>query len=90
MNYAVRGASRGCSDLTSERVVSVGRLYDAVEEIDRVCQARGLDSVKVKGEISMRAGFFLAIVFPHTPDDTEKLDKLRTAARDVLGVSLSI
>jgi len=68
----------------------VGRLYDAVEEIDRVCQARGLDSVKVKGEISMKAGFFLAIVFPHTPDDADKLDKLRSATRDVLGVSLSV
>ena len=64
-------------------------MYDAVEEVDRVCQARGLDSIKIKGEISMRAGFFLAIVFPHTPDDSEKLEKLRSAARDVLGVTLS-
>lgn len=73
-----------------EGVVNVGRLYDAVEEVDRVCQARGLDAVKVKGEISMKAGFFLAIVFPHTPDDAEKLEKLRTAAREVLGFSLSV
>lgn len=76
--------------LQREGVVSVGRLYDAVEEVDRICQARGLDAVKVKGEISMKAGFFLAIVFPHTPDDTEKLEKLRAAARDVLGVSLTV
>lgn len=68
----------------------MGRLYDAVEEIDRVCQARGLDAIKVKGEISMRAGFFLAIVFPHTPDDADKLDKLRSAAQDVLGVTLNV
>ena len=73
-----------------EGVVSVGRLYDSVEEIDRICQARGLDAVKTKGEISMKAGFFLAIVFPHTPDDDDKLDKLRSATRDVLGVSLSV
>jgi len=66
----------------------MGRLHDAVLEIDRICQDRGLDSVKAKGEISMKSGFFLAIIFPHTPDDTEKLEKLRAAAQSVLGVSL--
>ena len=71
-----------------EGVVNVGRLYDAVDEIDRVCQARGLDAVKVKGEISMKAGFFLAIVFAHTPDDIEKLEKIRAATKEVLGISL--
>ena len=68
----------------------VGRLYDAIEEIDRVCTSRGLDKIKVKGEISMKAGFFLAIVFPHTPDDSEKIDKLRQSAEDVLGISLNL
>ena len=67
----------------------MGRLYDAVAQIDRICQDRGLDGAKTKGEISMRCGFFLAIIFPHTPDDNEKLDKLREAAQTVLGVSLT-
>ena len=68
----------------------MGRLYEGVAEIDRVAQARGLDAVKVKGEVSMRAGFFLAIVFPHTPDDPEKIERLREAAREVLGIELPI
>jgi len=68
----------------------VGRLYDGVAEIDRVAQARGLDPIKVKGEVSMRAGFFLAIVFPHTPDDPEKIERLREAAREVLSIELPI
>lgn len=67
----------------------MGRLHDCVLEIDRICQDRGLDSVKTKGEISMKSGFFLAIVFPHTPDDIEKIDKLREAAHSVLGVRLN-
>jgi len=67
----------------------MGRLYDAVAEIDRICQDRGLDGTKTKGEISMKSGFFLAIIFPHTPDDNEKLEKLRSAAQSVLGVSLT-
>ena len=68
----------------------VGRLYDAVQEIDRICTSRGLDAVKVKGEISMKAGFFLAIVFPHTPDEADKIEKLTHAAKDVLGISLTV
>lgn len=66
----------------------MGRLYDAVLEIDRICQDKGLDSARTKGEISMKSGFFLAIIFPHTPDDDEKLASLRSAAQSVLGVSL--
>lgn len=73
-----------------ERGIAMGRLYDAVMEIDRICQDRGLDGARTKGEISLKAGFFLAIVFPHTPDDTEKLDKLRSAAESVLGVTLNV
>ena len=68
----------------------VGRLYVAVQEIDRICTSRGLDAIKVKGEISMKAGFFLAIVFPQTPDDAEKIEKLAHAANEVLGISLTI
>jgi len=62
----------------------VGRLYDAVQEIDRVCYARGLDVVRVKGQISMECGFFLAIIFPSTPDDPEKLDRLRKVTSQIL------
>lgn len=67
----------------------MGRLYDAVAEIDRVCELRGLDGVKTKDEISLRSGFYLAVVFPRTPDDPERLESLRTATEAVLGVSLS-
>ena len=67
----------------------MGRLYDSVTEIDRICAQRGLDGVKVKGEISMKSGFFLAIIFPHTPDDLVKLERLHSAAKEVLGVSIA-
>jgi hypothetical protein len=67
----------------------VGRLFDAVQEIDRECAVRGLDPAKVKGEIGMKAGFFLMIVFPTTPDDPDKLEKLRAATQVVLGIPLT-
>ncbi len=68
----------------------MGRLYDAVSVIDRTIDDRGLDPVQTKGLISMKAGFFLAIVFPNTPDDPEKLVKLKDAAKEVLGVDLNV
>jgi hypothetical protein len=68
----------------------MGRLFDGVAEIDRVIASRGLDAIRTKGQIGMNAGFFLAIVFPDTPDDPVRIDKLKQAAQDVLGVSLNI
>jgi len=66
----------------------VGQLYDAVAKINDVINARGLDVAKTKGELSLKSGFFLAIIFPDTPDDPEKLSKLRTAAKEVLNIDV--
>lgn len=67
----------------------MGQLYDAVSQIDRAIQDRNMDPMKTKGEISLKAGFFLAIVFPDTPDDPDKIARLKTAAQDVLGLTLN-
>jgi hypothetical protein len=71
------------------RECGVGRLYDCVTEIDRVIASRGLDAMRTKGEISLKAGFFIAIIFPDTPDDPAKLQQLTQAAREVLGITLN-
>lgn len=68
----------------------VGQLFDAVDKINGEIERRGLDVAKTKGEISMKAGFFLAIIFPHTPDDPEKLMRLKAAAKEVLGIEIYV
>lgn len=68
----------------------MGRLYDAVVAIDRVIESRGLDAFKVKGQISMKAGIFLAIIFPDTPDDEQKLQAVKQAAEEVLGQGINV
>lgn len=66
----------------------MGRLFDAVSTIDQVIASRGLDPMKTKGEIGLKSGFFLALVFPDTPDDAERITKLRAATMDVLGIDV--
>lgn len=66
----------------------MGRLYDALQEIDRVIGERGLDAFATKGSIGMKAGFFLVTIQPTTPDDPARLDALQKAASEVLGQSL--
>ena len=66
----------------------MGRLYDAVRRIDDIIALKGLDPVETKGHIGMKAGFFLIIIKPDTPDDPEKIARLAEAAEEVLGQSI--
>ncbi len=63
----------------------MGKLYEAIGMIDDMIALKGLDANETRGLIGMKAGFFLVIITPETPDDPEKLHSLRTAAQEVLG-----
>lgn len=63
----------------------MGRLYEAIESIDRVIAQKGLDPFATKGAIGLRAGFFLLTIKPDTPDDPVRLAALNEAAEAVLG-----
>lgn len=63
----------------------VSQLYKAVQVIDSIIANKGLDATQMRGLIGMKAGFFLIIVKPDTPDDADKLAALRGAAEEVLG-----
>jgi hypothetical protein len=62
----------------------MGRLYDELLRIDRSIAARNLDLFRMRGRISLRAGFPLLAIRPDTPDDAEKLARLRAAADQIL------
>ncbi len=64
----------------------MGRLYDAIQSVESIIQAKGLNPSETRGMIGMKAGFFLVIIRPDTEDDPEKLASLKRAAEDVLGV----
>jgi len=62
-----------------------GQLYAAVQRIDAVIERRRLDPCRARGAIALKAGFALGFIDAATPDDAEKLSKLKAAATQVLG-----
>lgn len=66
----------------------MSRLYDAKAALEKVVREQGLDPIEIAGKISLKSGVLLAFVRPDTPDDPAKLEKLRAAVRQVLGVEL--
>jgi len=63
-------------------------LYDLKVEIDKAIEERKLDSVSTRGKLALQAGFMLSLISPATPDDPDKLDRLKKAAATVLQLKL--
>jgi hypothetical protein len=66
----------------------MGQLYDAKVRLEKVIEQKKLDSAETKGKLSLKSGLLFALIRPDTPDDAAKLEKLRAAARQLLGVDL--
>ena len=62
-----------------------GELYRTVQKIDERLLGSGADRFKLRGQIAMKAGVSLDLVDADTPDDPERLQKLKAAAAAVLG-----
>lgn len=60
-------------------------LHEAVQAVEALIARRGGDRVRLRGHIALKAGFALDFVDASTPDDPDKLERLREAARAVLG-----
>lgn len=68
--------------------VGMGKLYDYAQRIQEHIEANNLDVFKTRGAIAMRVGFIVTLVHPDDPDDAEKIQRLRDAANEVLGLRL--
>ena len=62
-----------------------GALHQLVQRVDARLAKSGADRFKLRGLIALKAGFALDLVDAGTPDDPEKLSKLRSAVSAVLG-----
>ena len=63
----------------------MGQLYDAVLIVEDIIKTKDEDEFRIKGLISMDAGFFLGIIKADTEDDSQRLTALRNAAEKILG-----
>lgn len=68
----------------------MGKMYQALKQIDAVVAEHGLDLFRTRGLISLKLGFMVGLISEDTPDDPEKLQSLLDAAEEVLGVRLYI
>ncbi|HYS79222.1 MAG TPA: roadblock/LC7 domain-containing protein [Anaeromyxobacteraceae bacterium] len=62
-----------------------GALHALVQRVDDRLAQSGPDRFKLRGQIALKAGFALDLVDAGTPDDAERLAKLRAAVLAVLG-----
>ncbi len=63
-------------------------LYEVRKRIEEIIERKKLDPIATKGAISLQVGFVVSIISEYTPDDPEKIEKLKAAAEDVLGESI--
>jgi hypothetical protein len=66
----------------------MGKLYEMSQAVQKHIESRGLDIYKSRGQLAMRCGFLVALIAPDDPDDPEKIQALRSAAKEVLGLTL--
>ncbi len=64
---------------------SGSQLHEIAQRIDAVIRRKKLDAFKTRGQIAIHAGFGLGFIDADTPDDPEKISKLKAAASAVLG-----
>ena len=66
----------------------MSRLHDIVSRVNDEIKRRNLDFVKTRGVIALKAGFVLGFINTDTQDDPEKVERLRKAVKEVLGISV--
>jgi len=66
----------------------VSELYRMVLRVNAAIEESGKDRFKVRGQIALKAGFALDLIDADTPDDPDRLQKLKAAAAVVLGHSI--
>ncbi len=66
---------------------TMGQLHELSKRIDDIIAQKGLDRMPTRGKIGLKSGILMAFN-ENTPDDNEKIMKIKEAAREVLGVGI--
>lgn len=66
----------------------MGKLYDYCTQVQAHIESNGLDVFRTRGALALKCGFLVTLVTADEPDDPKKIEDLRAAAREVLGIEL--
>lgn len=62
----------------------MGQLYELSEKINEIIDRKGLDKMVTRGKIGLKSGV-LMVFREGTPEDPEKIAKIKAATKEVLG-----
>ncbi len=65
----------------------MGQLFELSKKIDDIISQKGMDRMTTRGKIGLKSGVLMAFN-EKTPDDDEKIQKIKEAAKEILGVAL--
>ena len=65
----------------------MGQLFELSKKIDDIISQKGMDRMITRGKIGLKSGVLMAFN-EKTPDDNEKIRKIKEAAKEILGVAL--
>lgn len=65
----------------------MGQLFEISKKIDDVISQKKMDRLTTRGKIGLKSGVLMAFT-EQTPDDAVKSQKIKAAAREILGVDL--
>lgn len=65
----------------------MGQLFELSQKIDNVISQKKLDKLTTRGKIGLKSGVLMAFN-ENTPDDAGKIQKIKAATREILGVDL--
>lgn len=66
----------------------MSKLYDMRQQVEKIITDQNLDPFKIRGTIGLKAGILFGSIKQDTPDENDKIDKLRAAVKEVLNVQI--
>ncbi|OGS02746.1 MAG: hypothetical protein A2339_00355 [Elusimicrobia bacterium RIFOXYB12_FULL_50_12] len=66
----------------------MGQLYEIALKVNKAIEDSKLDKFQTRGKISLKTGFMLGLINANTPDDNDKIEKVKAAVKEILGISL--
>lgn len=65
----------------------MGQIFELSKKIDEIILKKGLDRMVTRGKIGLKSGVLMAFN-EKTPDDPEKMRKIKEAVKEVLGETI--